>query len=108
MADSVRDLNGEYVQCRALLHAWDEIPYDGNAPERWRSATRSTTVLLFRCLCCSTLRYDVWSNVTGDLVERAYRTPQGYSLPKGKGKKVFVRKEYLTRFVRPKRKGKAA
>jgi hypothetical protein len=39
----------------------------------------------------------VWSSVTGDLVDRAYRTPEGYSLPKGEGAKVLVRREYLRR-----------
>jgi hypothetical protein len=97
MASSVTDLNYTYVQCRALLHAWDELPYDGAAPTRWRNSTRSTAILLFRCIRCGTKRYDVWSRVTGDLIERAYRTPEGYSLPKGKGRKVLVRKEYLRR-----------
>jgi hypothetical protein len=109
MPTNVGGLNDEYIQCRALLHAWDEIPYDGQAPHRWRTATRSTTILEFRCERCSTLRYDVWSNVTGDLVERAYRIPAEYGLPKGHGKKVLVRKEYLNRFIRPKaKKGKVA
>jgi hypothetical protein len=99
MSSSVADLHYTYVQCRALLHAWEELPYDGEAPHRWRNATRSTAVLLFRCTRCGTKRYDVWSRVTGDLVERAYRTPEGYSLPKGKGRKVLVRKEYLSRGV---------
>lgn len=102
MATAIAGLNDEYVECRTLLHAWEEIPYDGNAPHRWRVATRSTTILAFRCLRCSTLRYDVWSNVTGDLIERTYHTPTGYALPKGHGRKVLVRKEYLNRFVRPK------
>lgn len=109
MATSLAGLNSEYVECRALLHAWEEIPYDGLAPQRWRTTSqRSTTILLFRCTRCPMKRYDVWSNVTGDLIERAYRQPEGYGLPKGKGKKVLVRKEYLNRFVRPKRKGKVA
>jgi len=85
------------------MHAWDEIPYDGQAPVRWRKVSRGFTVLQFRCERCGTLRYDVWSNVTGDLIERAYRTPEGYALPKGHGRKVLVRKEYLNRFIRPKK-----
>lgn len=93
----------EWIECRTLLHAWEEIPYDGLAPQRWRQATRSTIVLQFRCLRCGTIRYDVWSRVTGDLVERTYHTPEGYALPKGKGRKVLVRKEYLNRLARPKR-----
>jgi hypothetical protein len=97
MSDDLRGLERQWVECRTLLHAWEQIPYDGEAPRRWRTATRSTTILLFRCLRCGTMRYDVWSNVTGDLVERAYRTPEGYSLPKGAGAKVLVRKEYLRR-----------
>ena len=97
MTDDLRDQLPQWIECRTLLHAWEGIPYDGEAPRRWRTATRSTTIMLFRCLRCGTKRYDVWSNVTGDLVERAYRTPEGYSLPKGEGAKVLVRKEYLRR-----------
>jgi hypothetical protein len=97
MTDDLRGQERQWIECRTLLHAWEQIPNDGEAPARWRTATRSTTILLFRCLRCGTKRYDVWSNVTGDLVERAYRTPEGYSLPKGLGAKVLVRKEYLRR-----------
>jgi hypothetical protein len=97
MTDGLRDQYSEWIECRTLLHAWENVPYNGEAPRRWRTATRSTTILQFRCLRCGTIRYDVWSNVTGDLVERAYRTPEGYSLPKGAGAKVLVRKEYLRR-----------
>lgn len=96
MTDDLRGQEFTWIKCRTLLHAWDDLPYDGDAPRKWR-ATRSTTILLFRCLRCGTKRYDVWSNVTGDLVERAYRTPEGYSLPKGEGAKVLVRREYLRR-----------
>jgi hypothetical protein len=106
MADDLAALDIVYVECRALLHAWEELPYDGEAPHRWRTATRSTVVLLFRCWRCGTKRYDVWSRVTGDLVERAYRTPEGYSLPKGKGRKVLVRRAYLGRINRPSPNGK--
>lgn len=106
MANDVAGLPPVYIECRALLHAWDELPYDGEAPYRWRAATRSTVVLLFRCERCGTKRYDVWSKVTGDLVERAYRTPEGYALPKGKGRKVLVRKAYLNRIERPSSNGK--
>jgi hypothetical protein len=87
----------QWIECRTLLHAWENVPYNGEAPRRWRTATRSTTIMQFRCLRCGTIRYDVWSNVTGDLVERAYRTPEGYALPKGEGAKVLVRREYLRR-----------
>ena len=97
MTDDLRSQESQWIECRTLLHAWEQIPDDGAAPARWRTATRSTAILLFRCLRCGTKRYDVWSKVTGDLVERAYRTPEGYSLPKGEGAKVLVRKEYLRR-----------
>jgi len=99
---SLKDQYAEWIECRALLHAWEEVPYDGLAPQRWRAATRSTAVLEFRCTRCGTKRYDVWSRVTGDLVERTYHTPEGYALPKGAGRKVLVRKEYLRRLQRPK------
>jgi hypothetical protein len=97
MTDDLAGLNTEYVQCRALLHAWDDIPYDGGAPRRWQVITKNRTILQFRCTRCGTLRYDVWSDTTGALIERAYRTPEGYALPKGRGRKVLVRREYLAR-----------
>jgi hypothetical protein len=103
MPTNLAHLDKTYIECRALLHAWDEIPNDGEGPPRWRTVSRGASILLFRCVRCGTKRYDVWSNVTGDLLERAYRTPEGYSLPKGKGRKVLVRKEYLARHNRPKR-----
>lgn len=101
-------INTEYIECRALMHGWEEIPYDGEAPHRWRhlSARASATILLFRCWRCGTKRYDVWGTRTGDLIERAYRTPDGYSLPKGHGRKVLVRAAYLNRTLRPSSNGK--
>ena len=100
----LREITDAAVECRALLHAWDEIPYDGNAPSRWRPNTRSTEILLFRCLRnCGVHRYDVWSNVTGELIERIYRYPDNYKVGKGRARKVLVRREYLERFLRPKK-----
>jgi hypothetical protein len=87
----------EYVECRALLHSWEDIPLDDNGPRKWKQ-TRSVLILEFRCTRCGTCRYDIWSRVTGDLVDRAYRTVEGYALPKGEGRKVLVRKEYIFRF----------
>jgi hypothetical protein len=97
MADDLAGLDTEYVQCRALLHAWEDIPYDGNAPRRWTLITKHRTILQFRCTRCKTLRYDIWSDTTGALIQRIYRTPEGYALPKGRGRKVLVRREYLRR-----------
>jgi hypothetical protein len=94
---SYEHMETEWVYCRTMLHAWDEIPYDGEAPFRWRNASRGTTIIEVRCVRCGTLRYDVWSNVTGDLLERTYHTPEGYSLPRAEGRKVLMRKEYLRR-----------
>jgi hypothetical protein len=91
------ELPTAYVYCRALLHAWDEIPYDGNAPTHWRSNLRSVSIVQLRCTRCGTQRYDIWSNITGEVIERKYATPEGYSLPKGEGRKVLIRREYLSR-----------
>ena len=97
MAETLAELEyDEYVECRALLHAWEDIPLDDDGPRKWKN-TRSTLILCFRCERCGTKRYDIWSRVTGDLVDRAYRTVEGYSLPKGMGRKVLVRKEYIVR-----------
>ena len=101
-------LPDEFIECRTLIHAWEEIPYDGQGPRHW-NITRSTVPILFRCLRCGTLRYEFWSSITGDLLHRVYRTPEGYSLPKGKGRRVLMRKEYLERRHPVKvRKGRAA
>ena len=100
---ALTDLPFEYVQCRLLIHAWDEIPMDDLGPKKWRYSQRSTAIFLFRCVRCGTKRYDVYSRVTGDLIDRAYRAPEGYALPKGRGRKVLVRKEYIRRGVKPTR-----
>jgi hypothetical protein len=102
---TIMSLDSAYIECRALSHSWEEIPYDGGGPAFWKQ-TKSNTLLLFRCTRCSMRRYDTWSGVTGDLVDRAYRQPDNYSLPKGYGKKHFVRRAYLEGFNRPK--GKAS
>ena len=100
---TLTELPFEYVQCRLLIHAWSEIPLDNDGPRKWRYSERSTKSFLFRCDRCGTKRYDVYSRVTGDLVDRAYRAPEGYALPKGRGRKVLVRKEYIRRAVKPNR-----
>lgn len=89
------ELPDEYVGCR-LNHLWKEVEYDGLGPLTWRP-TRSVVTLLFKCPRCKMKRYEAWSAVTGDCVNRVYRQPPDYSLEKGEGRKVLVRKEYLRR-----------
>jgi hypothetical protein len=93
-------LSDAYLDCRTIAHMWYEIEYDEGGV-RHLTPTRSVVVLTFRCQRCTMRRYDVWSKVTGDLVHRSYRQPAEYHLPKGQGRRVLMRKEYLRRRSTP-------
>ena len=88
------DTEYPYVQCRTLLHAWDEIPDDGGV-RRDYGQSRTVTRKCFRCTRCAMLRYEAWSAVTGDLLFRDYRQPEDYHIGGGRIKRQVFRKMYL-------------
>ena len=60
----------DFLMCRTLGHAWDEIASDGPAVggDPW----------WLRCVRCSTERHDVVSWMTGELIGRSYVYADGY------------------------------
>lgn len=63
----------EYIACRGpIRHRWDIIP---SSPAQ---RPGFGTLVLLRCESCGTLRYDIFSRVTGDLLTRWYDYPDGY------------------------------
>lgn len=69
-----RSLSGpthsDYVMCRTLGHAWEEIPADRPAPygDPW----------WLRCVRCTMVRMDYVTRSTGELLGRRYEPPEGY------------------------------
>lgn len=71
------ELRGEaiasYVRCRALRsHMWDPIQATNERSDL------GGIMLLLRCESCGTIRHDVFSPVTGDLMARWYDYPEHY------------------------------
>jgi hypothetical protein len=60
----------EYVQCHAIGHLWDPIPVD--RPPSFGSAAD------VRCMSCTSVRRDIASRVSGDLLARYYDYPEDY------------------------------
>lgn len=58
--------HSDYVLCRTIGHAWDEIPAD--RPDEW----------WLRCVRCSTERHDAVSWNSGELTGRSYKYPDDY------------------------------
>lgn len=88
----------QFIECKFFVfHAMERIPYDGNAPTRWRLA-KGAEICLFRCIRCAVKRYDVYSRSTGTLVDRIYRKPDNYvGVPRFDGRRQAIVKEYLNR-----------
>lgn len=83
----------EFIPCRTLRHAWDEIPDPGGFGRAYENS-RTVQRVCFRCTRCHMLRLEAWSPVTGSLLFRDYRQPDGYKLS-GRVKMEVFRKEYL-------------
>ena len=62
----------EYVRCRTLLHAWDEIPVTEPHPDG--------PSIWLRCVRCTSQRHDVFDSYNGELLHRQYIYPDDYSL----------------------------
>lgn len=71
------ELRGEqvlaFLACRGpIRHRWDVIP---SSPEM---RPEFGTLVLLRCDSCGTMRHDIFSRITGDLLARWYDYPEGY------------------------------
>ena len=64
----------EYVRCRTLGHAWDDIPVPAN------EAIPGEAQIWLRCVHCGTVRKDRIGARTGYLAGRSYEYPEDYAL----------------------------
>lgn len=66
--------HSDYVLCRTIGHAWDEIPAERPAPygDPW----------WLRCVRCTMVRQDYVDRGTGELLGRRYDPPDGYKYVK--------------------------
>ena len=72
-------VNYAYVTCRGpIRHRWDAV---GPIADRRRRTTFGTLVT-FRCETCGTLRFDIYSRITGELLGRTYDHPADYKTDK--------------------------
>lgn len=66
-----RDLSDEFLDCRSLRHAWQEVKTD-------RTAMGAAQPRCYQCLRCLTIRDDVVAPRYGELLARGYRYAPGY------------------------------
>lgn len=68
------NLRDDYLFCRTVGHAWEEIVADDlPKPEfGWRFSVQ--------CVRCHTHRHQIIDDRTGDSVNRSYDYPEGYQL----------------------------
>lgn len=102
MTDSnIRELQADFVACQTLLHGWERIP-DQHEHLKTYIGVQNAARRIFRCWRCTTIRAEVWSKITGDLVIRQYYYPDDYSLyvvelAEGMTRRRLARLEYLRR-----------
>ena len=81
-ARKYRNLKQEFLICRVIGHAWDETTgLISNRKPIYLYGRRFT----FRCIRCTTIRYDVYSTANGELMTRDYEYPDGYHIGKFEG-----------------------
>lgn len=91
------NLQDEYVRCRKLGHAWEEIGWQKMGARRVHHG------LVIRCTRCATERFDIYDTV-GWLDDRRYRYPEGYKKPIDTERPAFneLSRALRTRGKRPK------
>lgn len=88
----LRDLPDEYLACRDLRHAWEELGY---YRER---GTSGAIIRKLQCLRCGTLRRDTLSNSYSEKTTHYYGHPEGYRIDgMGRAGMDEVRKEVVKR-----------
>jgi hypothetical protein len=88
----------EFVRCRTIGHAWDEIP---PVVEVWRD-TGGMAALTLRCVRCGSMRHDLVSMSTGNVYGRKYDYEAGYNVARDER---LTKQEYrLVMMRRGKRK----
>lgn len=99
-------LKSTYLYCRTFQHSWTDVTGIVPGPEMIYLHGRQ---IVLRCERCRTVRSDIYSPASGDLMDRHYRYPEGYSLGKWDGEgtlRMAMRVEYMTRKDRMDRKNK--
>lgn len=88
--------NDAFVVCRAIGHAWYEVPDDAQWSTRrvWRHR------MVLQCERCDMRRFD-GVDAFGNVGHRHYEPPNGYSYPKDN---VPTRADFRLMMVKPKRK----
>jgi len=91
----LRDLPDEFLACRDLRHAWEELGY---FRERGSGRGGGPIIRKLRCLRCGTLRRDILSNSFAEKTTHYYGHPEGYRL-EGMGRAAIeeVRREVVKR-----------
>ena len=90
---TIEELRNEYVVCRTVGHAWDELLDAEFSRALFRS---STGAMALRCGRCLTERYDyIGSDM--QVVSRQYRYPRHYNTIPGQGTRPNLRGELFRR-----------
>ena len=91
----LRDLPDEFLACRDLRHAWEELGY---FREQGSGRGRGPIIRKLRCLRCGTLRRDILSSSFADKTTHYYGHPDGYRLEgMGRAANDEVRREVVKR-----------
>ena len=54
----------EFLRCRTIGHAWEVVPHD--------YVPSFGTAVSLRCTSCATWRHDIFSRLSGELIQRWY------------------------------------
>jgi hypothetical protein len=94
-SNPLRGLPDEFLACRDLRHAWEELGY---YRERGSGRAGGPIIRKLQCLRCGTLRRDTLSNSFSEKTTHYYGHPEGYRIA-GMGRAAIddVRKEVVKR-----------
>jgi len=98
LSDRIAAYEDQYLDCRTRRHIYEDIDDDGRLLKKWQNSN-TVARLVQRCDRCTTVHYEAWNRVTGDLLASGYKHPQDYSIEEGgqSGFKKKLRREYLLR-----------
>lgn len=105
MKRTYNNITNQSLYCRTFNHSWEDIT--GIIAGRKLTYLQGRQVTT-RCSVCNTVRSDVYSIATGELMCRAYDYPDHYRIGKWDGDgslKMQMRLEYLARINGRKRRG---
>ena len=88
-----------FVECRAISHAWEQVEDD-------RSWKQFGVAMQFRCTRCFSIRRDVVSNLTGELLYRSYSKPDDYKLSRDQVGSNFNRADWRLAMLDERKKSR--